>query len=75
MERTRTKQGTYIINIGSTTLEIFPGIDRTIPPTPVKIKFDGTFYNSKQGLINTVHAFDYDKTEDQLLQTLLELTE
>lgn len=59
------------IKKGRTVLEIYNGTDR--PWTPVKIKYEDTFYTSKKGLIDTLKAFEVAYSEEQVLAVLLDL--
>lgn len=72
MKVEHTTSGTYKVQKGRTTVEIFPGQDR--PPVPVKIRIDGSeTFNTKESLIKIVQNIRDLYTEEQLLEYILTL--
>lgn len=72
MKAVRNKDGNYTITKGNTSFEIINGTDR-YPYLPTRIKYDGTIYPIKKRLIETINAFKECYSEEQVLETLLEL--
>ena len=72
MKAVRNKDGNYTITKGKTSFEIINGTDR-YPYLPTRIKYEDTIYPLKKGLIDTINAFKECYSEEQVLETLLEL--
>lgn len=72
MKAVRNKDGNYTITKGNTSFEIINGTDR-YPYLPTRIKYEGTIYPLKKGLLAAIIAFKECDSEEQVLETLLEL--
>lgn len=66
-------EGCWRIEKGKTRFDILPGTDRGMSK-PVRIKYEGTEYPLKVGLIAAINAFKGCYSEEQVLEKLLELT-
>ena len=71
MKAIHTDKG-YKIEKGKTILYIIPGLDR--PYRPVQIDFENKRYNSRYGLIDTLNMFKNCYSEEQVIETLINLT-
>lgn len=66
-----TKEGFQAIDKGDIHIEVIPGNDRL--KTPVKIKFEGTLYESVLGLIATLKEFERAFSKEQVLEVLMKV--